>query len=182
MRTFVAILAPQEIREKINSATIPLQEKMGVRLLPPESWHITLAFLGEMPDKEVREVSEALSRVRFPPFKVSLSGAGAYPNERFPRAIFIGGKSEGAEKLAEEIRSVLGLSDEGKGFSLHLTVARSKGAGDIEEFLQKTKEVCDFEVKSFCLMKSNLLPRGAAYEIIREYKCVSKQGSGADGA
>jgi len=108
--------------------------------------------------------------VLFAPFTVRLSGAGAYPSEHFPRAIFIGGESKGAEALAAEIERVLspfGLKKE--KFSVHLTVARSKGAGDIEEFVRNVGDVGEFEVRSFCLMKSRLLPQGASYEVLREY-------------
>ncbi|MCX6769564.1 MAG: RNA 2',3'-cyclic phosphodiesterase [Candidatus Micrarchaeota archaeon] len=172
MRLFVAVVAPQEAHAKIEKAALPLQGALGVKVLPPDNWHLTLKFLGEVPDGKVKEIEAALATVRFSPFTVSLSGAGAYPNENFPRAIWVGGKSEGAEELAkkvEEALAPLGLPADDKKFSVHLTVARSKSAGDIYDFLQKTRKVCEWEARSFTLMRSALLPQGAKYEALKEY-------------
>jgi 2'-5' RNA ligase len=170
MRLFAAIVPPKECLPKIAEAAKPLEGVLGARMLPAGNWHLTLKFIGEVGSKEAERVEKALSAVRFPPFPVALSGAGAFPSEKVPRAIWVGGKSDGAKNLASEIEdalSFLGLAHE--PFSVHLTVARSKGVADIGEFLGKTGDVCSFEAKSFCLMKSTLTPAGAAYEVLREY-------------
>jgi 2'-5' RNA ligase len=143
---------------------------MGVRVLEPENWHLTLRFIGDVGDDAAKKIAGALAEVRFAPFTVRLRGAGAYPNTNFPRAIFIGGESAGAAELAEQIEQVLSpFGFKKEKFSVHLTVARSKGAGDIGEFVKHAGEVGEFEVRSFCLMKSRLLPQGASYEVLREY-------------
>ena len=143
---------------------------MGVRLLPPEDWHLTLRFIGDADEARAKQIGDALAAVKFAPFGVHLSGAGAYPGTDFPRAIFVGGESPGAAKLAAEIEKALapfGLKQE--RFSVHITVARSKGAGDIEAFLKNTIDAGSFEAESFALMVSRQLPRGAVYEVLREY-------------
>lgn len=171
MRLFIAILPPASLQPKIAQAASHLHERMGVRVLEPGNWHLTLCFIGDASDGDAKKIGDALAGVRFAPFTVRLSGAGAYPSEHFPRAIWIGGKSEGAEELAKKVEAALepfGLKKE--KFSVHLTVARSKGAGDIEDFVKNAGEIGEFEARSFCLMKSSLLPQGAAYEVLREYK------------
>jgi len=171
MRLFVAIPVPSAVHASISQAAEPLRDCMGVRTLPPENYHMTLRFIGDADGEKAKKIGEALSAVRFAPFTVVLRGAGAYPNVQFPRAIFVGGESKGAEMLSAEIENALlpfGLQRE--KFSVHLTVARSKGAGDIEDFLKKTGEVCSFEVNSFALMKSRLMAHAASYEVLREYR------------
>jgi 2'-5' RNA ligase len=194
MRLFIAILPPASLQPRIAQAASRLHERMGVRVLSPGNWHITLRFIGDVGDEKFRqkffsycklgakrynlqynekagEIGRALSAVKFSPFTVRLRGAGAYPSEHFPRAIWIGGKSEGAAALAAEIERVLSpFNLQREKFSVHLTVARSKGAGDIEDFVKQTGDVGEFEVRSFCLLKSSLLPHGASYEVLREYK------------
>ena len=55
-------------------------------------------------------------------------------------------------------------------FAVHLTVARApKSVADIEDFLQKTGEVCSFPASSFVLVRSKLTPAGPVYEAIKEY-------------
>ena len=172
MRLFVALLPPREAHVAIENAALPLQDALGVKALPPDNWHITLFFIGEADETRIGAIGDALSAIEFSPFTVSLFGAGAYPSIEFPRAIFIGGKSEGAEELAGKIGKALaaiGVRGDGKKFSMHLTVARSKTAGDIEEFVRKTGDVCKWEASSFFLMKSTLLPHGAKYDIIKEF-------------
>ena len=170
MRLFAAIPVPPELHASIAAAAEPLRDCLGVKLLPPGHYHLTLRFIGEAGGQGADGIAQALSGVKFSPFPVRLFGAGAYPNTHFPRAIFIGGESKGAENLAADVEKALlpfGLRSE--RFSVHVTVARSKGAGDIHEFLQKTREVGQFEARSFALMKSRLLPQGSSYEVLREY-------------
>ena len=171
MRLFVALRVPSAAHPAILRAAAPLRDCMGVRTLPPDNYHMTLRFIGGADEEKAKEIGEALKSVRFAPFTVVLRGAGAYPNTQFPRAIFVGGESKGAWALAAEIEKALlpfGLQRE--KFSVHLTIARSKGAGDIDDFMKKTGEVCSFEVKSFALMKSRLMAHAASYEVLREYR------------
>ena len=169
MRLFAAIRLPADALPAVLEAAKPLQNALGARALPAESLHLTLKFIGEADAAKAKEIETALSAIRFPPFSVSLSGAGAFPSERVPRAIWIGGKSEGAEKLAAKVGEALSfLKLPEEKFAVHLTVARSKGIADLEDFL-KTGEVCSFDVHSFSLMKSTLTPAGACYEVLREF-------------
>jgi 2'-5' RNA ligase len=143
---------------------------MGVRQLPASSWHLTLCFIGDADEEKAKRIEHALGQVKFAPFGVHLFGAGAYPNSRFPRAIYVGGESPGAVALAAEVgKALLPFGIQKEKFSVHVTVARSKGAADIGMFLEKTGEVCSFWAERFVLMKSRLLPGGAAYEVLREY-------------
>ncbi|VVC01820.1 RNA 2',3'-cyclic phosphodiesterase [uncultured archaeon] len=138
-------------------------------MVPLENLHLTLKFIGEVDEGKAKEIAEALAAVKFAPFPVSLAGGGAYPSLAFPRAIWVGGKSPGAEELARRIDDALaplGLKKE--KFSVHLTVARAGAKVDLGAFV-KTGKVGAFEVRAFALMKSTLAPSGAAYEVLREY-------------
>lgn len=179
MRLFVAIIPSRECLMPISSAAKPLEGALGARVLPQDNWHITLKFIGEADGMRAERIGAALASIRFQPFSVSLFGAGAFPSERVPRAIWIGGESKGAVGLAAEIEdalSFLGLPHE--PFSVHLTVARSKGVADIGEFVAKAGGVCEFEARSFFLMKSKLTPAGASYEVIREFHCEEPSRDG----
>ena len=170
MRLFIAIRAPQEIHAQISRAAAHLHERMGVRVLPPESWHLTLRFIGDVDEEKAKEIGDALSAVKFSPFPMHLFGAGAYPNTHFPRAIYIGGESQGAVALAAKVEEALApFNLQKEKFSVHLTVARSKGAGDIDDFLKNAGEVGQFDARSFVLMKSTLMAHEAGYEVLKEY-------------
>jgi RNA 2',3'-cyclic 3'-phosphodiesterase len=169
MRLFVAIRLPKEAVGSVEKAAAALDGCLGARILPPDSWHLTLRFIGEADARKAEEIGNALAGVKFAPFQVRLSGAGAFPSKGIPRAIWIGGDTQGAGELAMRISQVLTfLNLPEEHFTVHLTVARSKGVAEIDEFL-KTGDVCSFETKSFCLMKSTLTPAGAVYEVLREF-------------
>ena len=168
MRLFVAIKIPDDVKKRLEGAGAPLKGVLGVRMMPMENLHLTMKFIGEVDGGKAKEIEAALSQVKFSPFSVELSGAGAYPSMKLPRAIWVGGKSPGAEELARKIDDALLPLGIGKEkFSVHLTVARSQGGVDIRKFVEKTGEVGLFEVKSFSLMKSMLSPSGAAYESLK---------------
>ncbi len=169
MRLFVDIRIPPALLPRIFDSCRML-EKSGARLVAPANLHITLKFIGEVPEEKAAEIRAALAAVRFRPFNVSLSGAGAFPTEKFPHAIWLGGKSEGAEELAAKVEGALSfLNLKSEKFVLHLTVARSNGDAKIGEFVRSTKEIGSFEVRSFFLAKSALSKSGASYETVGEF-------------
>lgn len=175
MRLFVGLKVPSSVHPAIEAASSPLVDALGVRMVPPENWHLTLRFIGETQDEAMmRKIEDALSSVRFSPFEILLMGSGAFPSEHSPNAIWIGGKSPGCVDLVTKIAEALSfLALPQERFTIHLTVARApKRIADIEDFLVKNKEgtVCSFTADKFQLMKSKLTPVGAVYEVLREYK------------
>ena len=173
MRLFVGIKVPPSALPAIQSASAPLVDALGIKMVEKGNLHLTLKFIGDADEGAAKRIEDALAGVRFTSFGVSLSGAGAFPNSHFPRAIWIGGKSDGAEKLALQVENALSfLPLKKEKFAVHLTVARApKSVGDIEDFLvlNMEKEICVFAVSSFGLIKSKLTPVGPIYEVIKEY-------------
>ncbi|MCX8197981.1 MAG: RNA 2',3'-cyclic phosphodiesterase [Candidatus Micrarchaeota archaeon] len=169
MRVFVAIPVPPKAREEVRKACACLQDALGARMVDPKNYHFTLKFIGEAGEEEARRIEAALEKIEFEPFEIVVENAGAFPSARVPRAIWLGGHSDGAAQLAQKVEEALSFLNLPKEkFRLHLTVARSKGIADIEEFL-KTGRVCSFEAGSFALMKSTLAAHGAIYETLREF-------------
>src|SRR3989344_5253623 len=174
MRLFVGLRVPVSAHPAIEGASKPLVDALGVRMMPPENWHLTLKFIGEVEDAAMmRKIEEALASVRFSPFEILLMGSGAFPNPHSPNAIWIGGKSPGCVDLVTKIGEALSfLNLPHERFTIHLTVARApKRIADIEDFLVKNREgtVCSFTADKFQLMKSKLTPVGAVYEVIKEF-------------
>jgi len=173
MRLFVALKVPPQTYPAIQQASSPLVDALGVRMMPPENWHLTLKFIGDVEEGKVKEIEDALSAVRFSPFEILLMGSGAFPSPHSPNAIWIGGRSIGCVDLVTKIAEALSfLNLPQERFTIHLTVARApKRIADIEDFLNKHREgtVCSFTADRFQLMKSELTPVGAVYEVIKEF-------------
>ena len=108
----------------------------GVRWVRTESLHLTLRFLGVLPASRIPAIGDAMaSGVKGRgPFEVVLAGAGAFPGDRRPRALWLR-IERGADELASIARSLdaplvaTGLDPESRAFQPHVTVARTDAAG-----------------------------------------------------
>ena len=123
--------AVADIVATVRAAVKPEREVRWVRL---DGLHVTLRFVGPTdPDRIVRieEAAEAAARDAAA-FSVTLEGAGAFPAQGRPRAIWIG-LTDGAEALQQlAVNLDDELADRGwprseRPFRPHLTLARSDG-------------------------------------------------------
>lgn len=181
MRCFIAVEIPDEkIIEKLNEVANLLNLR-GVKPVEKENLHITLKFLGEISDKTVEEVKNALKNVKFMSFKVHVYGLGAFPKISNPRVIWAGVK-EGFQELITLYNLVNdAMINEGlkfiedKEFHPHITLARVKFRESMKEILRIINDYLNedfgtFEVKDFCLKQSILTPTGPIYKNIEVYK------------
>jgi 2'-5' RNA ligase len=173
----VAVLLPDALRAEVARVAAPLRGLGDVKWVAAENYHLTLKFLGNVPREEAGALCESLRRAvaDAEPFRVALSGLGAFPSAQRPQVVWIG-VTEGREPLAglaratEAACAAHGFTREERAFHAHLTLGRlhsprgrealaaGLGAGDAEG-------VGDFEVDAIYLMKSTLLPRGAVYSV-----------------
>lgn len=180
MRTFIAIELPEEIKRQIEQLQAPLKKTDAfVSWVKPKNIHVTLKFLGEVPEDKIGQVfsatQKALEGTR--KFTMSLKGAGAFPNLRRPRVIWIGTGS-GEEELShlaqriEEEMEKIGFPKEKRKFSAHFTIGRVKSPKNIEKLMEKVQS-SDFqtekiEVNEVVVMKSQLHPAGAIYTPLKK--------------
>ena len=171
MRCFVAVELPSPMREEIGR----LQSRIataGLRLVKSELVHVTIKFLGELPEEDVGPVTEALGKVTFAPFPVRVSGMGAFPG-RAIRVVWLGlaGNFQELYRKVEQALKPLGFAPEARGFSPHATLARvarpneemNRRLGDrIADF--SSSDLGSFTVDRFYLKKSTLTPGGPIYE------------------
>lgn len=96
------------------------------RPVPPWNLHLTLAFLGEVPERELERLGSEADSIDAPAFTMTLDQLGYFPK---PQVLWIGPSEtpEGAVELAGELRKIcrrLGLRTERRKFQAHLTIAR----------------------------------------------------------
>jgi RNA 2',3'-cyclic 3'-phosphodiesterase len=185
VRSFIAVdLDDAEIKNRIAKAQHDL-EGSGASLKPvsPEIMHLTLRFLGEIPQSTVQHVIEAMNGLHFPPFEVEFSGVGVFPNIRRISVVWIG-ITRGQERLVEIFEQLepklrqIGLPPDNKGFSPHMTVARVKSGLNKDALAQSVENMREIEfgkmaVDSVRLKKSTLTPRGPIYTTMHEVKATS---------
>jgi 2'-5' RNA ligase len=121
-----------------------------------------------------------LKLIEFQPFEIRLKGTGAFPNMRKINVIWIG-LERGQEELAGISRSLeshlrkLGFSQDKKGFSPHVTIARLRSGRNkdaVADLLLELKEKSygSMMAPAIRLKKSVLTPQGPIYSTIFEVK------------
>ncbi|HEY2762717.1 MAG TPA: RNA 2',3'-cyclic phosphodiesterase [Pseudonocardiaceae bacterium] len=141
MRLFVALTPPEEIVEELQVSTAPLRELAPeLRWTRPQQWHLTLAFLGEVGEGVLAELTGRLSRAaaRHPPLSLSLRGGG-----RFGQRVLwsrVHGDRHGLVRLADSVQAAVrrsGLPVEQRRYRPHLTLARTAGPADLRPLVQQ---------------------------------------------
>jgi 2'-5' RNA ligase len=125
-RLFVASVPPPDVVESLTAAVAPLRASAPtLRWSPPSRWHVTVAFLGPVPEHCRPELDRRLGRVAARHGRVCLSIAGG---GRFGQRVLVAKISGELGPLAVGVRraalraGVTGLDT--RPFQAHLTLAR----------------------------------------------------------
>ncbi len=188
MRLFVALDIDPEIRRRIAEFRDKLRPYApDVRWVGPETFHITLQFLGET--NKLDEIGAALQQVHATMIPLSFRGAGFFPNPKAPRVFWVGIESDDTlQELSNTISTALkplGFLREAAPFHPHLTLARAgsgrprpvrgeQSASGLRVVGIKLQELAPPEfgamtAREFCLYESKLSPSGAKYTALHRY-------------
>lgn len=130
VRVFIALAPPDRAKEELARELRPAYgTHPQLRWNRVEDWHITLAFLGELPAGTVpllRPPLAALAAAHRPP-QLALSGGGTFDE----RVLWTGidGDVDELHTLADDVRAVVkncGIAFEGRPLRPHLTLARAR--------------------------------------------------------
>ena len=201
MRLFVAVDIDPEVRERITSFRNQLcPAAPDVRWVGPETYHVTLQFLGET--KRLEEVRSALRGIQSEPVTLSFRGVGFFPNPRSPRVFWIGIEGdEHLQVLADAVAQALhplGFDRDHDKFTPHLTLARV-GSGrprsvrgervapslqTVREQLEKSPppDFGTMTAQEFILYESHLSPAGPRYEKRASFPLRPQTGTASENA
>jgi 2'-5' RNA ligase len=157
MRCFLAIEVPATIRQGLAQLQDRLRPQVGgVAWSRSEQMHLTLKFLGEVPDADVPKAIEAATTVasRYGPFELTVAGAGCFPPSGSARVLWVAFQSPPPELLAcqqacEQAFESLGIPPEGRLFHPHLTLGRVKDFHAGREARAAVEQAADFEAGRF---------------------------------
>ena len=177
IRSFIAIKVPDTIQEKLAGIQEKLkQAEAHVSWVPPENIHLTLKFLGNIQEKQVPEIIAILkeSVKTVSSFQLQVGYAGAFPNIRFPRVIWVGvtdDENDSLKTFQEDLESRLtrlGFKNEKGRFQPHLTLGRVRSQKNRSNLLRAIESMTNvwvgsISVQAIYLIQSELKPTGAEY-------------------
>ena len=181
MRLFVAVAPSQRARADL-AADVDLTRQAraaigddapDVRWVDPSRWHLSLAFLGEVPDDVLPDLQARLARAagRARPFRLRFAGAGRFGD----RVLWAGVRGGGARPIRPDpdLRALHGLAGsvaaaarragvavEERRYRPHLTLARAPKGTDLGPWAAalSTHSGPAFRVTELRLVRSTLGP------------------------
>ncbi|MFC7167240.1 RNA 2',3'-cyclic phosphodiesterase [Halospeciosus flavus] len=179
MRLFVSVDLPDELAPAVEAVQSEFRDASGLSFTDPEQAHLTMKFLGDVPEAEVGAVEEALTHAAeeaaVEPFEADVEGLGVFPNLDYISVVWAG-IGRGTEELtrlheAVEHRMVdIGFDPEDHEFTPHVTLARMQHAGGkelVQDLVEETHpEIGTMRVEELRLTESELTSEGPEYSTV----------------
>ena len=187
MRLFIGIALAPEATDALRgvSERFSAAASDGLRWSLPESWHVTLQFLGAASDEQFACVTAQLSQVRSARVPIRIDGL-----DFFVRAgVFHAGIALTPELLALQQRVTAatrscGFVPEARAYHPHITLARTKGRSGshalatLKNAVQSSHATlaAEFVAEEFLLYQSIPAPEGSHYEVRARFPLSAEPG------
>lgn len=184
LRTFVAVEIPAEIHDLMAAKQQEIRAVIGdankvMRWSRPESTHLTLQFLGDVPAAHIPALADAVRAgcADQPVIELTLARTSAFPGITRPRVLWMGLEGDTGRLVTLQTRIANNLIALGyrpdKPFQPHITLARVRDTAqklDLASIslalrLQENKPIdrVPFTAQHVSLIKSELKPGGSVY-------------------
>ncbi|MCA9204660.1 MAG: RNA 2',3'-cyclic phosphodiesterase [Planctomycetales bacterium] len=145
IRTFVAVDVPPALHKRVSDIIGLLKAaRADVKWVDTGILHLTLKFLGDVPNVEIPDVCKVVARAceGVEPFALTLGGVGAFPDVARARTVWIGAHEGTDEMIAlqqriDEALHKLGFPPERRLFHPHLTIGRLRRGGPEQRELSR---------------------------------------------
>jgi 2'-5' RNA ligase len=174
-RLFVALLASEPARSELAALAEGLAR---ARWTPPEQLHLTLRFIGDVSEADLRRVREALAAVRVAPFPLGVEGVGRFPPRGQPGVVWAGAGTVHPFllRLRQQVDDRLlasGVPFELTPFVPHFTIGRVRESSPaaVEQWLRRHRDFAGpiWRAEAFHLMAGTPGPAGAAHRILETF-------------
>lgn len=178
-RLFIGIPLPASYHDESALLVRDLRNRLRsrVRWVPIGNAHITLYFLGEVPDADIPHIKTALQAISPPSFHMRAGSCGVFPDPKRPRIVYAR-ITKGAKPCADLANTIatamvqLGHKAPVKEYTAHITLGRIKelARDDWQKLISdNTISWPGFKVNSFMLWQSDLTSEGPIYTPIADF-------------
>lgn len=170
MRLFTALDLPSSVRDQCAA----LQEQIDLdgRWTDPTQFHVTVRFIGDVDDRQVRRYETALSSLQQAPARCVPYGLDALPSRQNPSVLVVGlERTDSLLALHDAVSEALateGLAPEDRKYRPHVTLARlaDADATDVHDAIASHGDAgpSSFTAEAVHLYESTLTPDGAVHD------------------
>jgi RNA 2',3'-cyclic 3'-phosphodiesterase len=180
-RCFIAIKIPLD-NSILKFLEFLKREFISSRIswVKPENMHLTLAFLGEISDQDIRETEEILEEAssKFSRIDFEIKGFGTFGNSQNPGVLWLGlNFTATLEKLKlklDEDLKTIGYMPDDRPFQPHLTLGRIKFFNSKTQLVKiqssyRETPFLKFSADKIILFESKLSSIGPEYFVIKDF-------------
>jgi len=177
-RLFFALWPDDAQRAGLTHAAAGIVRHCGGRPVPGENLHVTLAFLGSVPEQRLPELAAIARRAAatFPqdaaPILVSLETLEHWARpqvltvlERREEAQAAASGAPALARILSTAAAAAGFSPDLKPFRLHVTLARKVARLPRSSAMRRV----EWSFEAFALIESRTLPEGPVYSVVESY-------------
>ena len=176
VRAFVAVVPPPEALSPLADALPDLRARWPeVGWIPPERWHLTLCFLGDIGEEAAGSLARdlAAAAAETPPIPAVVGGGGSFPGGRRARVLWVGVDAEPLTALASRVGQAarrIGVEVDTRPYKPHITMGRVRkepmsDPDDARAALSAARGA-RFEVDRVVLFRSFLGPKPRYEELL----------------
>lgn len=175
MRLFLGIPLPEAVVGELSTITARLRSRDdGLRWSEPESWHVTLQFLGNTSQEQYSCLAVRLRNLHSQPVSLRLASLNVFDRAGvlFVEVQLTHGLIA-LQQAVTEATAPCGFAPEAREYHPHITLARAKGTASkpalrrLQPGFQQPR-FSSFSAQEFLLYESILSSDGSRY-IIREH-------------
>ncbi len=172
MRAFLGVFVPSERRTALREIQdVLMTVGADVSWIRPDQLHLTLKFLGEIPDRSDPRPDLA----KLAPVKVELAGVSEFDG----RIVWVGLRGDlaglrAAAAAAEAAGTRIGVKPERRPFQAHVTIGRirsKRGLGELRKRMEGLagRVLGAWTLSSMSLVRTRREQGGTSYEVVRDY-------------
>lgn len=174
-RVFFALWPSPEVAERLGDIALDTALSFGGRATRRDTIHLTLAFLGNVPEARLPELSIAAASVGGEPFAINIDQLGFWSHNNL---LWAGCQAPSAplNLLSSQLRKALAragfrVGGEGRDFAPHVTLVRRvpEVTAPSERRPLPSIEPFTWRNDGFVLVRSTLSAQGSSYNIIDEF-------------
>ena len=160
-RLFFALWPNHRQRERMRDFISPLAKEVEGHAVDRRNWHITLAYIGDFPERLIPPLQNAAAEIVVEPFHLRFDRLEFWPRPKVASLVTANVPPE-LQALVQQLNGVLlkaGIVVEERTYRPHITVVRNARSFEA----MRLAHSAEIEWDSFELIESVSRPGGATY-------------------